>query len=120
MINCSVLLDKEALARHINSKEFANSTEYIDVAYLREEKDQTKLEDKRLKTMIFLCTHGARTEDKKGVKSKGGQVGANKLKSIALKVHAIISFWWPISRALLTVLQFCLELLMILPVFCLC
>jgi hypothetical protein len=78
MMNRGVLLDKEALASHIASEEFADGTVYIDVAYLREEKNQTQLEDKMLRIMVLSCTLGAGAEDKKRVQSSGGQVGANK------------------------------------------
>jgi hypothetical protein len=92
-----VLLDKDALARHIPVEEFGNNTKYIDVAYLREDKNQASLEDKMLRVMVLSCSHGGGSEDKKRIQSGGGSsLGPNKRFKFTKESTYNRFFWSPI------------------------
>jgi hypothetical protein len=77
MAGYGVLLDKDALASHVSVEEFAQATRYVDVAFLRDDKNHSLLEDKMLRVFVLSCSHGTGSEDRKRVVS-GGQFGQNK------------------------------------------
>jgi hypothetical protein len=62
MASHGVLLDKDALASNVSVEEFAQGTRYVDVAFLRDGKNHSLLEDKMLRVFVLSCSHGERVQ----------------------------------------------------------